>query len=228
MKYQKIQTLWKRNEKGLIIPGEYTYPAFAFINYWEVYEKIHGQNIRIIVREDGEEIRGRTDRAQLHPTTKTLLDKYKDEARRIYNDIKELVKNSEGMEVILYGEGVSKYIQKTDYGHGENPGFYLFDIGVVRNNGELRYYLYTRDAYMFAEKYNIPTAPYLGRMSIDEIVDLVKKGFVSKINNNTQAEGIVARRDEFMLKEWGQRVIFKLKTSDYEKLKNINIGGGHG
>ena len=42
MKYPKMQTLWKRNEKGLIQEGEYSLPEFYQIKKWIVYEKLHG------------------------------------------------------------------------------------------------------------------------------------------------------------------------------------------
>ena len=47
--YQKIQTLFKRDEKNIIIPDQFTYPEFEVLKdlKWECTEKIDGTNIRI-------------------------------------------------------------------------------------------------------------------------------------------------------------------------------------
>ena len=58
-KYQKIQTLFLRDDKNIIIPDQFTYPEFEYLkdNKWECTEKIDGTNIRIeldfSVHDDG-------------------------------------------------------------------------------------------------------------------------------------------------------------------------------
>ena len=70
MKYPKINTLWKRDEKNKfnIIVGEYSCPEFDNIDKWHITEKIDGSNIRVIFnrqREDSPTFLGRTDNAQI-------------------------------------------------------------------------------------------------------------------------------------------------------------------
>ena len=49
MEYQKINTLFKRDEKGIIIPEEFTLPEFGWLKNckWEATEKIDGTNMRL-------------------------------------------------------------------------------------------------------------------------------------------------------------------------------------
>ncbi len=56
--------------------------------------------------------------------------------------------------------------------------------------------------------------PYLGRMALDQIVELVRTPFPSKIGTAT-AEGVVARPIETLFDKRGERVIIKLKTRDF-------------
>lgn len=47
--YHKINTLFKRDEKNLIIEGDYSCPEFAYLaeNEWTWTEKVDGTNIRV-------------------------------------------------------------------------------------------------------------------------------------------------------------------------------------
>ena len=77
--YQKIQTLFKRDEKNIIIPSIFTLPEFEYLKdcKWEATEKIDGTNMRVELlptfNEDGTlkkvlwEFKGRTDKAQIPP-----------------------------------------------------------------------------------------------------------------------------------------------------------------
>ena len=49
MEYQKINTLFKRDVKNVIIPSQYTCEEFSYLKdcLWECTEKIDGTNIRI-------------------------------------------------------------------------------------------------------------------------------------------------------------------------------------
>ena len=70
--YQKIQTLFKRDERNIIIPDQFTYPEFEVLKdlKWECTEKIDGTNIRIELESSGNpedgiimSFKGRTDKA---------------------------------------------------------------------------------------------------------------------------------------------------------------------
>ena len=77
MEYPKINTLFKRDDKNIIIPSQYTCEEFNYLSncLWECTEKVDGANTRIyITMEAGEgedpwfygvTIKGRTDRTKL-------------------------------------------------------------------------------------------------------------------------------------------------------------------
>ena len=54
MEYPKIQTLFMRDKKGLIIPDSNTRPEFEYLrkDLWECTEKIDGTNMRIEIHCD--------------------------------------------------------------------------------------------------------------------------------------------------------------------------------
>ena len=71
--YQKINTLWKRDEKNRIIQGDYSLPEFGYLadTLWLVEEKIDGTNMSydIYFGNDGSinrtEIHGKTENAKI-------------------------------------------------------------------------------------------------------------------------------------------------------------------
>ena len=116
--YQKIQTLFLRDDKNIIIPDQFTYPEFEYLkdNKWECTEKIDGTNIRIeldfYIHDDGVKevnvnFRGRTDKANI--------------PEHLYRKLKELFDNVDWFKIFditsatsitLYGEGYGAKIQK--------------------------------------------------------------------------------------------------------------------
>ena len=48
MIYPKINTIWKRDEKGYILEGDYSAEEFKNIKEWDVSEKIDGMNMRVL------------------------------------------------------------------------------------------------------------------------------------------------------------------------------------
>ena len=67
--YCKINTIWKRDEAGKVIIGDWSRPESAFLADlpWRWTEKIDGTNIRLHRAAKGGKVRvgGRTDKAQL-------------------------------------------------------------------------------------------------------------------------------------------------------------------
>ena len=67
MEYQKIQTIFKRDERNIIIPSLYTLPEIEYLknNIFECTEKIDGTNIRIEVQGKEITFKGRTNKANI-------------------------------------------------------------------------------------------------------------------------------------------------------------------
>jgi len=209
IKYPKIQTLFKRNEKGRIIVDEYSKLEFESVDQWFVTEKIDGTNIRIAFDKklNKVEILGRTEKSELHvDLTKALY--------RLIN--KKLLNEVFDDDVILFGEGIGEKIQAGKY--GKKYKFYLFDVYYkfkFLNNEELE---------NVATKLNLNIVSSLGIFTKQEIKNLIMTCFYSKINKEVLAEGVVAKSYPLLFNEKGERVMFKLKCSDYRKIMEKPIG----
>ncbi len=124
--------------------------------------------------------------------------------------------------ITLYGEGYGGGIQKggseyTSKTKGGAMSFRLFDVLV----GET--WLRRADVEDVAEKLGIKTAPLLGDdFDLDEIVSLVRGPCLESTVAHEEgtpghmAEGVVAFTAEPLYNNRGQRLMFKLKTEDFE------------
>jgi hypothetical protein len=207
-KYPKISTLWKRNTKGVIIPGDYSLEEFGLINHWHVREKIDGTNIRVLWDGNGGvEFRGRTDKAQI---PKPLLE----QLEKLFT-IELLTKCFEpGSEVILYGEGYGGKIQKVGKKYREIPNFALFDVKVGH------WWLTQSAVDDIANKAGIGRAPFIGILTIEQIIRFVKLSNPPKSSlaeKELQIEGIIARPEPLLLLRNGKPLLMKLKLRDYKK-----------
>jgi ATP-dependent RNA circularization protein (DNA/RNA ligase family) len=213
MKYQKINTLFKRTSKeegSVIRPGNYSQIEFTNMKYWLVSEKIDGMNMRVIYTKDGVEFRGRTDKAQIPGELLNVMTKiFTEEKMASLFDLKI------ADTIILYGEGYGKGIQKGG-AYRDDQAFILFDIMI---DGV---WFASEKVTDYAKLLGIERVPIFGLYTITEIIGVVKtkpaqESLVGK--SGTIIEGIVARSDPLMLDRMGKRVCFKLKVKDYEKLE---------
>lgn len=224
-KYQKIQTLFLRDDKNIIIPDQFTYPEFEYLkdNKWECTEKIDGTNIRIEldfnvhddgVREVNVNFKGRTDEATI--------------PAHLYRRLKELFDNVNWLEIFditsttsitLYGEGYGTKIQKGGNYISSGVDFILFDVKVDK-------WWLQRDAVEdIANKLNIKIVPLIGYMTIPEAVEYVRRGFKSTIaeNKDYDAEGLVLKTTTGLLRRNGERLITKIKTVDFRKYRDSQV-----
>jgi ATP-dependent RNA circularization protein (DNA/RNA ligase family) len=203
MKYPKIQTLFKRHaETWKIIEGDYSFPELDLIDVYEVYEKIDGTNIRIMWNGHKLEFRGRTDQATIPPH---LLEYLKntftiEKMKNVFPEYKE---------IILYGEGYGHKIQAVGKYYREDVGFILFDCFIGM-------WLEYESLQSIAGKLEIPIVPCLGIWDKDEITEYVRSKPNSIIAQQpVVTEGIIAKAHMGLLTRNGNRIIFKLKCSDY-------------
>lgn len=230
MEYPKIQTLFKRDEKNIIIPGSYTLDEFLYLenNLWEATEKIDGKNVRIEVEPiyDGDanesfkgnklSIKGKTDNTQM-PTM--LMEKLNElfsieKLAAAFPDI-----TSKPMRMTLFGEGYGKKIQ--DYGSRyikDEMDFIMFDVNI---DG---WWLRTNDTMDIARKLGIKHVPYLGPMTLQNALSKALKGFKSAIaeDESLEAEGIVLKAMLGIKDRRGNRIMTKIKTKDIRKWENAS------
>ena len=201
LKYPKIDSVFKRDEKtGLFIP-EWSQPEFEYLknNMWEWEEKIDGMNVRVIWSDGNIEFRGRTDKAQL--------------PSHLFEKLKELFPPEKFSifdgEVILFGEGFGYKINKGGKYLGKNVDFALFDVWIGM-------WLKREDVKDIAKKMGLLTPPIVGEGTIYDAIQFVHKGFKSAWGD-ADAEGVVMRPKIELLDRRGRRIITKLKFKDFAR-----------
>lgn len=211
LKYHKIMSIFKRNMEGdkRFIIGDYSTPELKYLkdNDWVFTEKVDGTNIRVMW--DGKEViyGGRSDEAQLPVNLIYKLDElFKRMEPRL--KFKEIF-GEEDFGVCFYGEGYGAKIQSGGGNYiSDGVGFVLFDIQI----GGV--YLERENIEDIASKFSIGIVPIIGHGTLDNALEMGRKGFVSAWGDFI-AEGIVARPRVEMRTRRGDRIITKVKYKDF-------------
>lgn len=205
--YHKIETLFDRDKATFVVdPDKLKSSVLGTIREWDVTEKIDGTNIRVMLSEAGEVyFGGRTDAAQIPGDLVQYL---------VCTFQKDRLKSSLWIDgtptnVVLYGEGYGPGIQKGGGLYRSDKSFILFDVLVGG-----KWWLDREAVNDVAQKIGIDVVPYLGRMTLYQLVEHVRKPFHSKLGT-AMAEGVVARPVETLFDKRMSRVIIKLKTKDF-------------
>jgi len=212
MKYPKINTIWKRDQKtGKIIEGDYAREEFANIRKWLVTEKIDGTNIRVFFNPITGTVRfaGRTDEAQTPPHLLAALQTIfaPDILAITFPDTPERPRPE---SVILFGEGYGPKIQKGGGDYRADAGFILFDAWI---DG---WWLEWESVEEIATKLHIPIVPKIGIMSLSDAIAYVKTTPKSNVAIKEKvAEGVVCRAYPLMLFRDGTPIFCKLKVRDF-------------
>src|SRR5229473_405717 len=196
--YPKIVTLFERDAVTFVVDEtKLKKTVLGTIRDWEVTEKINGTNIRVMLSETGEvTFGGRTDNAQLPADLlMKLFQMFPSEKMRT-----ALWLNGTPTQAVLFGEGYGAGIQKGST-YRADKSFILYD---VLAGG--KWWLDKQAVDDVGAKLGIDLVPYLGRMTLDEIVTLVRKPFASMIGTG-MAEGIVARPIETLFDKHMERII---------------------
>ena len=111
---------------------------------------------------------------------------------------------------VIYGEGYGAGIQKVGTLYSKTKKFIAFDVFV-----DNKWWVNWENTVDITKKLNLDVVPYIGDMTLEEAVEIVRKGFPSKLNPELQAEGLVGRTVETLFDKKGNRLIIKLKTKDF-------------
>ena len=196
-------------DKKFII-GEWVTPELKYLKDldWVWTEKIDGTNIRIMW--DGKDVvyGGRSDNASLPvPLIYKLNEMFNvlPQRQKFIADFGE-----EEVDVVFYGEGYGAKIQKGGGNYiADGVSFVLFDVAV---NG---IYLERENVEDIAKKFGIKVVPIIGHGTLDEAIEMTKKGFNSQWGDFI-AEGLVARPRVEMRTRRGDRLITKVKYKDFQ------------
>jgi hypothetical protein len=218
--YPKIETLYNRGD-DFKVDFSLRRPEFGLINKWMVQEKVDGTNIRVNYSLDRQPVMhfgnaqpafvfgGRTDNALLPaPLLARLNEIFDDEqaaecrARCVEYGVREIT---------FFGEGFGPGIQNGSL-YGPSVDFICFDILV-----DDRTWLQPADVIEVCAEQEILRVPILGWHTTSEIEEMVRKGVRSQIAPNAipACEGIIARPIQNLFDQRGNRVMFKLKTTDF-------------
>ena len=243
--YPKIDTLYTRDEK-FNLTRQIRRPEFASINKWILTEKIDGMNVRVCLELDTIKSQGggnqreewvvnfygKSDKAKLpmnlqFKLTELFPIKVLQELWLPKKDPETKAMIDQQYPITLFGEGYGQKIQKggSQYFHEDaegldGVGFILFDV-LVGNESWLEW----DQVCDIAEKLDIPrvTSAIIDIDQLDDIVTAVEYSTVSEqslINDSKrESEGVVARSIPALFNARGQRVMWKLKTSDYVEKK---------
>lgn len=219
IEYPKIETLYNRGADFNVDTTQLRDPLFGNVSRWLVTEKIDGTNIRIGLNPDGSVwYNGRTDNAQMNGQLVQYLHSQfpTDKLQAAFE------RNEDGTwpEVILFGEGYGAGIQKGG-SYRPDKSFILFDVLVGR------WWMEWEDVVDISKKigcqhvpdvcelYGLPENPkgWLDTIMPNSVLALWNSGLRSP------AEGVVARAHPMLYNKFGQRLMWKLKFSDFNKGK---------
>ena len=219
MEYPKIQTIFKRDDKGLIIPTEFTRPEFEWLKNckFRAEEKIDGTNIRVEIDLNEEEndwcfaFAGRTNKSIIPDHLLAKLNEIftAPKLRAVFDKLVDI-------HITLYGEGFGHKIQTPGNRYNKSDvDFILFDV----NMGGI--WLKREAVEDIANKLNIKVVPVLGHMTIMEAVKFVDDGFKSLVAEDKEldAEGLVLKTPHNLLMKDGERIALKVKSKDFKQFR---------
>jgi len=150
---------------------------------------------------------GKSDNAQIHADLITWLQE---------NVTAEKLRSAfPTTDAVIYGEGYGAGIQKGGGGYSKTKQLIVFDVLV-----DGKWWLNWENTCDVAAKLGLKTVPFVGEMTLEEGVEMVRSGFKSilateQTGETVQAEGIVGRTIEPLFDKKGHRIIIKLKTRDF-------------
>lgn len=211
--YHKINTIFKRDKDGKILIGEYSTPEIEILKDidWVFTEKVDGTNIRIMWDGENVSIGGKTDNAQIPVNLYNKLNEIfkTDEKTSMFVEKFGVKTEEDNIEVCLYGEGYGARIQKGGGNYIKNDvDFVLFDVKI----GHM--WLNRESVEDIANFFGIRIVPIIGHGTLNDAIEIVRKGFISTWGDFT-AEGIVARPSVELSDRRGNRIITKIKHVDF-------------
>jgi len=207
-KYQKINSIFKRDKHKNFIIGDYSLPEFEYLkdNIWDWYEKIDGMNIRISPEENNVDIlpREAEDEIEISKMSDELLYLLKERFHlKLFRSLFPTKK------VVIYGEGYGRGIHGGGKYIPDGVDFIIFDITI---DG---WYLNIYNMLDVANKFNTKVVPLIGQGTLNEAIEKIQNKVYSQIGD-CLAEGLVLRPTTELWSRKGERIITKIKHKDFK------------
>lgn len=221
--YTKINTLYKRDERGNIIYGDFARPEFEYLynNKWLAFEKIDGTNMSYYYDGHTMQIHGKNEESVIPSFLKEKMEAILsiEKLAEVFPKKYDEEGNEKKLMVRIYGEGYGNRIQKCGKSYiSKDTDFIVFDINI---NG---FWLEWDDVVDICNRLNLKHVQFVGEMTIKEAEDMVINGFTSFSSENKAllAEGLVLRPKIQLFNKHGERVMIKIKHRDYKYKKKDN------
>lgn len=213
--YPHIDSVFKRDEKGKFLFGEYSKPEFEYLKDlpWTWTEKIDGTNIRVKWFAPGEsdgavEFGGKTDNAQIPTKLFKVLQELFPTEKFSQLDLPDLC---------LYGEGYGAGIQKGGGLYSPEQKFILFDVKIGN------WWLLRKDVEDIADKLGLDIVPIVSDYSIMECIEVIYQMATNSDthdvtgigNRKAPIEGYVGQPEIPLFTRKGERIITKVKVKDF-------------
>ena len=212
--YGKIETPFNRDMNGTkkLIEGSYRDKTVEFLApcQWYGTEKVDGTNIGVVWDGHSVSYQGRTEKSQIPAKLVEALDVLFN--GNVNEEIFEQMFGEK--QVILFGEGYGKGIQKKGAEYRDDCSFILFDIYFPESSLWLK-----RDAIeSIATALGIDVVPIIFKGTLPQAVEFVKgkPNSVVAMPNESTIEGIVCKPMVDLHDRFGNRVITKVKVCDFE------------
>lgn len=212
--YHKIHSIFKRDEKGKFLFGDWSCEEFQLLKdiEWVGTEKVDGTNIRVMIDSSLEEsifFRGKTDKAEIPVSLKEKLVEmfpYKKMDGVFPRKVEDGIEQVRG--VCLYGEGYGPKIQKGGGNYRKDVSFVLFDVKVGR------WWFKREDVESIGKQLEIDVVPVVYRGNLDGAIKMCQDGFKSTWGD-FEAEGLVLKPRVELGDRAGRRIVTKVKLKDF-------------
>lgn len=200
--YQKIQSAFKRDERNIVMPGEWTLPEFKYLidKPWRWTEKVDGTNIRLHWDGSTVTVGGRTDNAQVPAILLSNLQPHLDPAwwKVVFPD---------SDDVTVYGEGYGAKIQSGGM-YRPDQGLIVFDVKIGP------WWLSDENVFDVAQKLRFDMVPDVGVFTPRQAWYRITEGPQS-VWDTARIEGYVGRPIVDLYTRKGERIIMKVKCKDW-------------
>ena len=199
----KTKTLFERDDKFKVKASRWflTEQRFGYIDKWLLTEKMDGTSVILSIGKDGDDFHGRTAKSQFTPAMTAFLSVQTALAcSRLYDHGIE--------EADIYAELFGEGIQGNPHGM-EGMHLRVFD---VRIGG---FWLDWYNMINVVSKAGLEHVPSLGFTDIEVGTEFVRSAQVATVGTTGYVEGVVARTEEYLYDNQGNRLTWKLKRKDF-------------